>query len=100
MSIDGNVPKICLRGAHYDENGNPVVNIERFPDMKKMTDYAHSLDITAGWYGNNCICRDHVTDRKFYVGDVIGNTMQCQSVHITTHCVLRDSHKCILKLSM
>jgi len=56
--------------TYHDENGNPIVHLVPFPDMKKMTDYAHSLGITAGWYGNNCICSDHVTDRKFYEGDV------------------------------
>jgi alpha-galactosidase len=58
-------------GNHYhDADGNPVVNTDRFPDMKKMTDHAHSLNLTAGWYGNNCICSDHQSgDRKFYEGD-------------------------------
>merc|ERR1711959_382700 len=58
-------------GNHYhDANGNPVVNTERFPDMKAMTDHAHKLGLTAGWYGNNCICSDHKSgDRKFYEGD-------------------------------
>lgn len=65
----------CKAGAdgnHYhDADGNPVVNLDRFPDMKKMTDYAHSLGLTAGWYGNNCICSDHKSsDRKYYEGDV------------------------------
>merc|ERR1719502_1688617 len=59
-------------GNHYhDANGNPVVNLQRFPDMKAMTDHAHKLGLTAGWYGNNCICSDHnSTDRKYYEGDV------------------------------
>jgi alpha-galactosidase len=64
----------CDAGAgnnHYhDADGNPVINYDRFPDMKKMVDHAHSLGLTAGWYGNNCICADHDTsDRKFYEGD-------------------------------
>lgn len=47
-------------GMHYhDVNGNPLVNYNRFPDFKNMTDYAHSLGLTAGWYGNNCGCSDH-----------------------------------------
>lgn len=65
----------CQAGAegnHYhDANGDPVVNLDRFPDMKAMTDYAHKLGLTAGWYGNNCICSDHQSsDRKYYEGDV------------------------------
>lgn len=59
-------------GNHYhDSHGNPVVNKDRFPDMKAMTDKAHKLGLTAGWYGNNCICGDqHSGDRKFYEGDM------------------------------
>lgn len=47
-------------GMHYhDIDGKPLVNYQRFPDFKKMTDYAHNLKLTSGWYGNNCICSDH-----------------------------------------
>jgi len=28
--------------------------------MKNMTDYAHSLGLTAGWYMNNCDCNEHM----------------------------------------
>lgn len=56
-----------------DSNGDwfPVVNTTRFPDMKAMTDKAHSLGLTAGWYHNNCICAEtqNVT-AEVYAGDV------------------------------
>jgi len=55
--------------TYHNEDGSPVVN-SKFPDMKKMSALAHSLGITSGWYGNNCICSDHVTDEKYYQGDV------------------------------
>jgi len=54
----------------YHNNGSPVVNTGRFPDMKSMTDYAHSLGLKAGWYGNNCICSDHCSTTDCYQGDV------------------------------
>lgn len=55
----------------HDSMGDPVVNIERFPDFNEMTDHAHKLNLTAGWYGNNCICQEKSTqDEKFYIGDV------------------------------
>merc|ERR1711865_464706 len=59
-------------GNHYhDDDGNPIINYDRFPDMKNMTDHAHSLGLTSGWYRNNCICSDHkMGDKKFYQGDV------------------------------
>ena len=45
--------------TYHDESGEPQINYERFPDFKAMVDYAHGLGLTAGWYGNNCICKDH-----------------------------------------
>lgn len=47
-----------------------MVNKQRFPDMKNMTDYAHSLGLRAGWYGNNCICNDKCNSESCYQGDV------------------------------
>ena len=56
---------------HDADTGYPVVDKTKFPDMKKMVDHAHSLNLTAGWYGNNCICKEKSTnERKFYEGDV------------------------------
>lgn len=43
---------------YHDMQGNPIVNMERFPNLQQMTDYGHSLNLTVGWYGNNCICKD------------------------------------------
>jgi len=55
----------------HDGNGNPIVRDDTFPDLKSMTDHAHKLGLTAGWYGNNCICsEDHTSDTKYYQGDV------------------------------
>ena len=43
---------------YHDVNGNPLINLKRFPNLRQMTDFAHSLNLTAGWYGNNCVCKD------------------------------------------
>ena len=56
--------------SFHDANGRPIVNQARFPDFIAMTSYAHSLGLTSGWYGNNCICSDHCTDPSCYQGDV------------------------------
>ena len=57
--------------TYHNEDGLPLVNPDRFPSLKNMTGYAHSLGLTSGWYGNNCICSDRKTNvRKFYEGDV------------------------------
>eukprot|EP00037_Helgoeca_nana_P024718 m.264952 g.264952 ORF g.264952 m.264952 type:complete len:456 (+) comp26734_c0_seq2:4937-6304(+) len=44
---------------YHDIEGNPIVNLDRFPDFNTMTSHAHGLGLTSGWYGNNCICSDH-----------------------------------------
>ena len=56
--------------TYHDANGAPVVDEAKFPDMKAMTDVAHSLNLTAGWYGNNCDCKDHCSDVECFAGDV------------------------------
>lgn len=43
---------------YHDAQGNPIVNLTSFPNMADMTAHAHKLGLTAGWYGNNCICRE------------------------------------------
>lgn len=51
-------------GMHYhDKDGNPIVNEQVFPGFKQMTDYAHSIGLTSGWYGNNCDCADDFVER-------------------------------------
>merc|ERR1739848_259207 len=45
-------------GSFHDETGYPLINLERFPDMRAMNDYAHSIGLKSEWYGNNCICRE------------------------------------------
>ncbi|MEI9960536.1 MAG: hypothetical protein WDM76_05185 [Limisphaerales bacterium] len=40
-----------LRGAFRDAQGNIVPNA-RFPDMKEMADYIHSLGLKAGLYSS------------------------------------------------
>lgn len=44
-------PKQC---TYHNDSGYPLVNTERFPNMKSMTTYAHDLGLTVGWYFNNC----------------------------------------------
>mmetsp|Transcript_65527 Transcript_65527/g.189925 ORF Transcript_65527/g.189925 Transcript_65527/m.189925 type:complete len:416 (+) Transcript_65527:116-1363(+) len=56
---------------YHDALGRPVVNTTRFPDMAAMTAKAHSLGLTAGWYHNNCICRElKEPTHAMYVQDV------------------------------
>ena len=54
----------------HDSNGRPVVNTTRFPDFIAMTNLAHALGLTAGWYGNNCFCHEETCGAECVQGDV------------------------------
>ena len=53
----------CPSGAamsfHDPQSGAPLVNKHRFPDMKAMVDFGHSLGLKVGTYLNNCICMEN-----------------------------------------
>ena len=34
--------------TYHDEDGMPVISTDRFPSLKNMTSYAHSLGLTSG----------------------------------------------------
>jgi alpha-galactosidase len=55
---------------HLNTTGAPVINTSRFPSMLNMTSYGHALNLTVGWYGNNCGCADHCSEELCYQGDV------------------------------
>jgi len=47
-----------INGSFHDQDGHPLINKQRFPDMKQMNDYAHGKKVKTGWYLNNCICNE------------------------------------------
>ena len=53
------------------------MNSTRFPDLRAMTDGAHAVGLTVGWYGSNSHCGEHQdvpswgpNGVKHYEGDV------------------------------
>lgn len=71
--------QVCGSGQTYefhDDAGIPKVNEKTFPDFIGMTSKAHGLGLTAGWYGNNCICAEkHTATTAMYQGDVAALTL-------------------------
>lgn len=57
-------------GSFHDDDGNPIIDTDKFPSLKSMTDHAHALNLTSGWYGNNCACQEAKDDELIYRGDV------------------------------
>eukprot|EP01060_Flectonema_neradi_P036085 TRINITY_DN6848_c0_g1_i1.p1 TRINITY_DN6848_c0_g1~~TRINITY_DN6848_c0_g1_i1.p1 ORF type:complete len:433 (+),score=74.42 TRINITY_DN6848_c0_g1_i1:57-1301(+) len=53
--------------SFHDDEGNPLVNKTRFPSMADWVAKAHSNNLTAGWYMNNCICREHLFTNQTYI---------------------------------
>ena len=45
----------------HDDDGNPLVNRSRFPDLKAMVDYGHARGVAMDFYVLNCICMDEYT---------------------------------------
>lgn len=42
--------------SFHDADGNPLINLDRFPNMSAMTEHGHKHGLRVGWYMNNCIC--------------------------------------------
>ena len=62
VGLDDNWQTLLRRGrscTYHDDDGNPLINKTRFPDMKQMTDFGHDLGLSVGWYFNNCYDNCH-----------------------------------------
>eukprot|EP00039_Didymoeca_costata_P012683 m.183776 g.183776 ORF g.183776 m.183776 type:complete len:595 (+) comp15549_c0_seq4:133-1917(+) len=73
QDIDPTLPNCsigdCRNGkCSWHKQGVPQVNLHRFPDMKGLVDYGHSLGLKVGTYLNNCICMEK--DTPTYEQDV------------------------------
>ena len=64
---------------YHSAFGDPVIDNRKFPSLSKLTALAHSLNLTAGWYGNACgcaaqpypqCCSDHCDTLECFAGDV------------------------------
>ena len=47
-----------INSSFHDAQGNPIIDVTKFPDMGGMVAKAHGLGLKAGWYLNNCICAE------------------------------------------
>jgi len=54
----------------HDEQGYPLVDTAKFPDLKWLVDYGHARSISMGWYLNGCACGERVERDLNYKGDV------------------------------
>jgi hypothetical protein len=60
---------------YHSASGAPVIDEGEFPNMTAMVELAKSFNLTAGWYGNACGCRDgccsdHCDTIECFAGDV------------------------------
>jgi alpha-galactosidase len=52
------------KGSFHAQDGTPLVNASRFPDLKSLVDYGHGKGVKMGWYNVNCICMDTYTIQR------------------------------------
>lgn len=52
------------KGSFHAQDGTPLVNKTKFPDLKSMVDYGHGQGVKMGWYNINCICMDTYTVQR------------------------------------
>ena len=70
----------CKKGkdcTFHADDGAPVVNTTKFPDLKALVKYGEAKEVLVGWYQINCICCDEFTDtdnttwkKNVYAADV------------------------------
>jgi hypothetical protein len=46
--------KAGVNGGFHNANGTPIVNSSKFPDLAGWVGDVHAMNLTAGFYGNNC----------------------------------------------
>ena len=67
-NCSGPAPNDGMR--QHDEQGFPMVNTDKFPDLKWLVDYGHRPGILMGWYLNGCACGERKERALNYQGDV------------------------------
>ena len=55
----------CKKGkdcTFHSDDGTPVVNTTKFPDLSALVKYGEAKQVLVGWYQINCICCDEFSD--------------------------------------
>lgn len=58
--------ELCER----DQQGRPLPDTTRFPDLEALVSYGHSRALHMGWYLNGCKCKEHDATQRTYQGDI------------------------------
>lgn len=61
-----------VNGSFHRLDGSPIVDLEKFPSMKQLTDHIHALGLRAGWYA---AC-DGCTERSWVGAEHIATHMR------------------------
>jgi hypothetical protein len=83
---DGESANACRDGRctwHNQTDGTPMIDTLKFPDLKGLVAYGHSLSLQVGFYLNNCICMEK--GRTYFAEDVaFMHEMQFDTVKIVS----------------
>lgn len=84
--------QMCDTGAggagFHNASGYPQVDTAKFPSMTELTQQARNLNITPGWYANNCHCADHSktctgSDACYHVNTEPVNLCYCRTLMLS-----------------
>ena len=72
-----------VNGSWHDETGHFIINKTSFPDMKAMTDHAHSLGVKMGFYLNQDLDPGyHMCKSEGQIHGAACNTGNCRSYRL------------------
>jgi alpha-galactosidase len=54
----------------HTATGAPIVDEGKFPSLGALTAHVHALNLTVGWYTNNCLSADPSGNLSHFLGDV------------------------------
>ena len=67
-----------INGSFHNASGFPIF-AKSWPDVRNLTDYAHSLNVSVDWYANNDGCGEYGKVPAYYFQDAL--------VHVTLNGV-------------
>eukprot|EP00729_Bicosta_minor_P003802 gene3802-21200_t len=57
--------------SFHDAEGNPLIDLNAFPNMSAMTAFGKTLGIESGWYMNNCNCAENQFTDPVQIANIV-----------------------------
>ena len=67
-------------GSFHTAAGEPLANLTRFPGSpKQFCDSLHRMNMSCGWYMNNCLCHETTSSNKAFADPELVDKIYKQS---------------------